>query len=430
MVPFPERQPGRFRVCINEVFMDSPLVALLIVLLIVCSASLVYFVYTGRAWKHRERMLRRIIQASPIPTFVIRKDHRVLYWNRAMEKLSHIREEAVIGTDEHWKAFYQEKRPCVADLIVDGTAEDASRWYSERRGSSAWLEDSCESVVFIPKLGDTGRWCRFTAAAIRNSRGEMFGAIETIEDMSDKILEDEEMLRMKKLESLGTFAEGIAQDLDGLMSAALRSIFVAKLSADEDKMMEDGLAIAEKASLQVKKLAHQLITFAKGGYPLWKKESVIPLLREAIESAGDRPDIEWTISIPEDLRPVEMDAKQIRQVIDNIIHNALEATPEGGSIAIDAQEVNVDAKNALKLREGRYIRITIKDSGSGIRKEDLPRIFDPYFTTKREGARRGLGLPMCQSLLRHHQGGIAVESEWGKGAAFHLYLPVDTDPIG
>ena len=410
--------------------MDSPLVALLIVLLIACLAALIYFIYTGRAWKHRERMLQRIIQASPIPTFVIGKDHRVCYWNQSLEKLSNIRAEAVIGTDEHWRAFYQEKRPCVADLIVDGTAEDASRWYSESRGSSAWLEDSCESVVFIPKLGETGRWCRFTAAAIKNSRGEMFGAVETIEDVSDKILEDEEMLRMKKLESLGTFAEGIAQDLDGLMSAALRSIFVTKLSAgDEDKMVEDGLAIAEKASLQVKKLAHQLITFAKGGYPLWRRESLVPLLREAIREAGDRSDIEWRVSVPDSLQPIEMDAKQIRQVIDNIIHNALEAMPEGGVIAIDAQEVNVDAKNALKLREGRYIRITVRDSGHGIRKEDLPRIFDPYFTTKKEGARKGLGLPMCQSLLRHHQGGIAVESEWGKGAAFHLYLPAAAEPI-
>lgn len=409
--------------------MGSPLVVPLMVLLIACSAALVYFIYTGRAWKHRERMLQRIIQASPIPTFVIRKDHRVLFWNEALERLSRIKAEEVVGTDGHWKAFYEEKRPCIADLIVDGAVGDASRWYQERGNRSAWLDDACESVVFVQKLGDTGRWFRFTAAAIKDSRGGMFGAIETTEDVTDKILEDEEMLRMKKLESLGTFAEGIAQDLDGLMSAALRSIFVAKLSADEDKMMEDGLAIAEKASLQVKKLAHQLITFAKGGYPLWKRESVIPLLREVIASAGDRPDIEWRIAIPDDLRPVEMDAKQIRQVIDDIVHNALEAMPEGGSVAIDAEEAAVDAKNILKLREGRYIRITIRDSGSGIRKEYLPRIFDPYFTTKKAGERRGLGLSMCQSLLRHHKGGIAVESEWGKGAAFHLYLPVETEPV-
>jgi signal transduction histidine kinase len=414
------------RICCNEASMEFPL----IILLLACCAALVFSIHSAWKWKNREKMLQRIIQASPIPTFVIRKDHRVLLWNQALEKLSHIKAEEVIGTNQHWKAYYQEHRPCMADLIVDGTTEDASRWYAERHSSTACLDDACDSVIFVPKLGDTGRWCRITAAAIRDDKGEMFGAIETTEDVSDKILADEEIIRMKKLESLGTLAEGVAQDLDGLMSAALRSIFMAKLSAsDEDKTVEEGLAIAEKASLQVKKLAHQLITFAKGGYPLWKKESLIPLLREAIESVGNRADIEWRISITDNLRPVEMDSKQVRQVIDNIVHNAVEVTPKGGSIAIDAEEVNVDKKNILKLREGRYIRITIKDSGSGIRNEDLSRIFDPYFTTKKTGDRKGLGLPICDSILKHHKGGIAVESEWGKGATFHLYLPADSDPI-
>ena len=96
---------------------------------------------------------------------------------------------------------------------------------------------------------------------------------------------------------------------------------------------------------------------------------------------------------------------------------------------LEAEEVAVDAKNILKLQEGSYIRITVKDSGSGIPKEDLPRIFDPYFTTKKPEARQGLGLPICESLLKHYKGGIAVESAWGKGAAFHLYRPVDNEPV-
>jgi PAS domain S-box-containing protein len=402
----------------------------LTILLLASFAALLYFIYSTWMWKHREKLLHRIIQASPIPTFVIRKDHRVLYWNRALEKLSHIESEDVVGTNQHWKAFYWKQRPCMSDLIVDGTTEDASRLYSERRGSSTWLDEACESVVFIPKLGNTGRWCRFTAGAIRDSQDKMFGAIETIEDVSKKILEDEDLTRMKKLESLCTLAEGVAQDLDGLSSIALRGIFMAKLSAtDEDKIAERALTAAEKASLQVKKLAHQLNTFAKGEYSLRKKESVIPLLREAIESARNRSNIEWKISISDNLQPVEMDSKQIRQVIDNIILNALEAMPQGGSIAIDTEEVALDANNVLKLHEGRYIRITVKNSGSGIRKEDLSKIFDPYFTTKKTGGERGLGLPICESLLKNHKGGIAVESEWGKGAAFYLYLPVYDDQI-
>ena len=404
---------------------------LLSFLLVVCCVALIYFIRSAWKWKHRERMLRRIIQASPLPTFVIRKDHRVLYWNAAMEKLSHIKADEIIGTDQQWRAFYRTQRPCMADLIVDGAIDKAPQWYSGKPRKSMLVDEATEAVVFIPEMGDRGKWFRFTAAAIRDSRGGMFGAIETTEDVTEEKLADEELIRIKKHESLGAFAGGVAQDFDSLMSAVLRNIFLAKLSAtDEDRVMEEGLAIAEKATLQAKELAHQLITFAKGGYSLRKKESVIPLLRAVIESTGNRSDIEWKISIPDHLRPIEMDSSQIRQVIENIVRNGMEAMPRGGTMAIDAEEVTVNGRNSLNLPPGHYIRVSIKDSGIGIRKEDLSRIFDPYFTTKTTGGRKGLGLglSLCDSILKHHKGAVRVESELGEGATFILYLPADTAP--
>ncbi len=393
--------------------------------------ALACFGYSAWKWKRRERMLRRIIQASPLPTFVIRKDHRVLYWNAAMEKLSNIKAKDVIGTDQQWRAFYPKQRPCVADLIVDGAIDKAPQWYSEKPHKSRLVDEAFEAVVFIPELGDRGTWFRFTAAAVRNSRGEMFGAVETTEDVTEEKLADEELLRIKKHESLGEFADGVARDFDSLMSAVLRNIFLAKLAAsDEDKMMEQGLATAEKAGLQAKELAHQLITFAKGGYALRKKESVIPLLQEAIECCKSRPDIHLDISIPDNLWPVEMDAKQIRQVIENIVSNGMEAMPEGGTMDISAECVTISEKNALSLKPGRYVKISIKDSGAGVGKEDLSRIFDPYFTTKTTGGRKGLGLGLsiCYSILKHHDGTIAVESELGEGTTFSLFLPAEADP--
>jgi PAS domain S-box-containing protein len=393
--------------------------------------ALTYFGYSAWKWKHREQMLRRIIQASPLPTFVIRKDHRVLYWNAAMEKLSNIKTEDVIGTDQQWRAFYREQRPCMADLIVDGAIDKAPQWYSEMPRKSRLVDDAIEAVVFIPEIGDRGKWFRFTAAAIRDSRGEMFGAVETTEDVTDEKLADEELIRIRKQESLGAFAGGVAQDFDSLMSAVLRNIFLAKLSAsDEDKMMEEGLATAEKAGLQAKELAHQLITFAKGGYAVRKLESVIPLLREAVECYRSRPDIQWNVSIPDTLWPVEMDSKQIRQVIENIVSNGLEAMPEGGTIDIGAVCITIGGKNVLALKPGHYVKISIKDSGAGVRKEDLSRMFDPYFTTKTTGGRKGLGLGLsiCYSILKHHDGTIAVESELGEGTTFSLFLPAGADP--
>jgi PAS domain S-box-containing protein len=403
---------------------------LLSFLLAVCCVALIYFIHSAWKWKHRERMLRRIIQSSPLPTFVIRKDHRVLYWNAALEKLSHIKSEDVIGTDQQWRAFYRAPRPCVADLIVDGAIDKAPRWYSEKPRKSRLVDEAIEAVVFIPEMGDRGKWFRFTAAAIRDSRGGMFGAIETTEDVTEEKLADEELIRIRKHESLGAFAGGVAQDFDSLMSAVLRNIFLAKISAsDEDKMMEEGLATAEKAGLRAKELAHQLITFAKGGYSLRKSESVIPLLRETIECHKSRSDIKWNISIPDNLWPVEMDSKQIRQVTENIVSNALEAMPEGGTMDIGAECITIGEKNVFTLKPGHYVKISIKDSGGGVRKEDLSRIFDPYFSTQTAGGRKGLGLGLsiCYSILKHHDGTIAVASELGEGTTFSLVLPANSD---
>jgi PAS domain S-box-containing protein len=136
--------------------------------------------------REHERRLESIIQGSPIPAFVIGKDHRVLYWNKALEELSRIRAEEMIGTRNHWRAFYSEPRPCMADLLVDATLKEISQWYRGKYSKSKLIERSYEVIDFFPELGDSGRWLRFTAAAIRDSKGEMVGAVETLEDITER----------------------------------------------------------------------------------------------------------------------------------------------------------------------------------------------------------------------------------------------------
>jgi signal transduction histidine kinase len=242
--------------------------------------------------------------------------------------------------------------------------------------------------------------------------------------VTEEKLADEELMRMKKHESLGAFAGGVAQDFDSLMSAVLRNIFLAKLTAvDEDKLMEEGLATAEKAGLQAKELAHRLITFAKGGYAMRKTESVTPLLREAVETAGSPPRIRWNLSVPDGLWPVEMDSRQIRQVLENLIRNGLEAMPEGGTLDVAAECITIGERNIHNLKQGPYVSVSIRDSGAGFPKEDLSKIFDPYFTATGDRKGAGLGLSICYSILKHHDGTIAVESEPGEGTTFRLFLP-------
>ncbi|MCX7982998.1 MAG: ATP-binding protein [Syntrophales bacterium] len=370
----------------------------------------------------QERMMRSIIQGFPIPTFVIDRNHRVLYWNKALETLSGVKRVDIIGTTNHWQAFYRFSRPCLADLIVDEKLEEGEKWYSNRITRSIPLKEAYEATEFFPGFGTHGRWVHITAAPIRDGRGKITGAIETLEDITDRKRAEDELIRMKKLESLGTFASGVAQDFDALLSAILRNIFLAKLSADEeDKILEEGLAIAEKAGLQAKELAHKLITFAKGGFPIRHPERIEPLLMRVLESKA-KEGVAYRVSIPDDIWTVYVDAKQINQVFENILQNALDAMPNGGEVEITAENVCEEESNVL--RPGKYVKICFRDSGMGIKEEDLPRIFDPYFTTKGSRGRGvGLGLAVTYSILKNHEGHITATSTPGEGTIFQLYLP-------
>lgn len=394
-------------------------------LLGVCITAFFCLGYAIWQRSENEQMMRSIIQGSPIPTFVIRKDHTVLYWNKSLEALSGVKLKNIVGTKGHWKAFYGKERPCMADLIVDESLETFPNWYSGKFIKSVLMKEAYETKEYFPSLGSGGRWMHITAAAIRDSRGRLSGAIETLEDITDRKRAEDELIAMKKLESLGTFASGVAQDFDSLLSAILRNIFLAKLSMDdEDKILEEGLAIAEKAGLQAKELAHRLITFAKGGYPSRKTENIDSLLMDVAQQAR-HDHVQCRVSLSPDLPMVHVDIKQMRHVFENIMQNSLEAMPEGGVIELTAENVSV-GDQLPPLKPGDYVKVSVRDDGAGISEEDLPRIFDPYFTTKKNGGRRGtgLGLSVSHSILKNHQGLITVDSKAGEGATFHLYLPV------
>ena len=377
--------------------------------------------------KESEQRLHNIIQGSPIPAFVIGKDHKVLYWNKALEELTRIKAKEVVGTKRQWRAFYGEERPCLADLLVDQALDMIPLWYFEKYIKSRLIEEAYEATDFFPRLGDTGKWLRFTAAAIRDTQGDLVGAIETLEDVTERTRAEEELIRVKKLESLGIFAGGLAHDFNKLISIMLHNVFVAKLTlADEQQeVLGDGLDIAEKAGLQAKELAHRLATFAKGGESIRKIGSISQLLMKSVDLSLSGSNVRCEFSLPNDLWPVEMDDVQIRQVIHNLVVNAREAMPKGGTVTIDAVNVNATAGSVKPPNEGKYVKWSVKDQGIGIPPENLQKIFDPYFTTKPTGTARGmgLGLAICYSIIKKHDGFIEVESEPAVGSIFSVYLP-------
>jgi len=401
--------------------MNNLLLIFILALAITVTISFTYAMWRGRK---DERKLISIIHGSPIPTFVISKDHKVIYWNRALQAMGNIKPSEILGTNQQWRAFYTTQRPCLADLILDGKTGQIGHLYSGKLSKSKLLDDAYEVTEFFPDMGEKGKWFRITSAGLRDANENLFGVMETLEDITEQRVAQDELLQRTKLESLGIFADGVAKDFDSLLSAILRNVFMAKISAvDEDKIMEDGLAVAERAGLQAKELAHRLSTFAEGGYPIRKLENMAPLLTEAAQNVFKGSPVTCNISIAQDLWPCEVDAAQIRQVIENVLINAKEAMPNGGIVELIAENT-ITGTNIKSLGQGNYVRIIIKDHGKGIPRENLSRIFDPYFTTKKKKERGGigLGLAISDSIIKYHNGLISVESIVDSGTAFTIYL--------
>jgi len=387
-------------------------------------ASVIYAIWRWRGHRDEQKLLS-IIHGSPIPSFVISREHKVIYWNRALQALSKIKPSEVLNTDQHWRAFYKDPRPCLADLILADRTSEFEKFYANRWSKSKFLDGAYEVTQFFPDMGDRGKWFRITAAGLRDSSGYLLGAMETLEDITEQKIAQDELLQRTKLESLGTFADGVAKDFDSLLTAILRNVFLAKISAsDEDKMLEDGLAVAERAGLQAKALAHRLITFAQGGFPVRKLENLEPILRSAAEKIFQDSGITCHITIAKELWSCDVDAGQIRQVVENLLINAKEAMPHGGIAEITAENTTTST-NIRSLGQGNYVRITIKDNGVGIPRKNLSRIFDPYFTTKKtkEHGGIGLGLSISDSIIKNHNGLITVESVVDSGTTFSIYLP-------
>jgi signal transduction histidine kinase len=403
------------------IIMNTHFLIFILALAITATISFIYAIWRGR---RDEQKLISIIHGSPIPTFVLSKDHKIIYWNRALQVLSNIKPSEILGTNQQWRAFYATQRSCLADLILDERTSQIAEFYTGKWSKSTLLEDAYEVTQFFPDMGDKGTWFRITAAGLRDASGNLFGAMETLEDITEQKVVQDELLQRIKLESLGTFADGVAKDFDSLLSAILRNVFLAKISAvDEDKILEDGLAVAERAGLQAKELAHRLSTFAQGGYPVRKLENMEPLLREAAQNVFKDSNVTCNISIAEELWPCEIDAAQIRQVTENVLNNAKEAMPEGGIVELIAENTTIGT-NIKSVEQGNYVRIIIKDNGTGIPRENLSRIFDPYFTTKKkkEHGGIGLGLAISDSIIKYHKGLISVESIVNSGTTFSIYL--------
>jgi two-component system cell cycle sensor histidine kinase/response regulator CckA len=253
----------------------------------------------------------------------------------------------------------------------------------------------------------------YSCAPVLKER-EVMGMVLVIRDATEKKELEEDLIRSRNLEALGVLARGIAHEYNNILTSTLGYISLAKVVTGEENKIFPRLKKAEEAGLRAKEISYRLLTFSKGGEPQKRKGSIINTLQQAAHRILKSLPITTDWHTDDDLWPVMFDAHQVSLAVSNILKNAAEALSNKGCIEIKIKNFRVPGKRSSVIKRGNYIKITITDQGSGIPDEHLPKIFDPYFTTKEKAG--GMGLTTAYSIIRKHGGWIGVKSKKDRGA--------------
>ncbi len=352
----------------------------------------------------------RLVVENSLESIYIAVDGILRFGNSRAAELSGYSQEELVS------------RPFIEFIHPDDRQMVVERYLQRLKGMDV---PGVYSFRLIDKSGNT-RWVELSAVLI-TWEGRP-ATLNFLTDVTDRRRLEEERQRVEKLESVGLLAAGIAHDFNNILTAILGNISLAGTEAAPGSELHNSLEQAEKASLRARELTQQLLTFSKGGAPVTKLASLTELLKDTIGFALRGSNVKSHFSLPPDLWHAEIDTGQVSQIIHNLVINAQQAMPAGGSIEICAENMAISKKQSLgkglPLKEGNYVRVTVADHGSGIPAEYLEKIFDPFFTTKKVGS--GLGLATSFSIARQHGGHLTVESEPGRGSTFYLYLPAST----
>ena len=285
------------------------------------------------------------------------------------------------------------------------------------------LLTTAERSVLTSRDG-TERLIEQVASPIRDGKNELCGVVLVFRDITEKQRADAERRKAETLEQLGLLAGGIAHDFNNLLTAVIGNISLAALLLPPNDEMIERLDDARNASLRARDLAHQLLTFSRGGAPIKKAACIASLIEETVSFSLRGSQSRSVVAIAPNLWSTEFDPGQISQVIANLVVNAEQAMPDGGTLHVDCDNFPCPPETAPSIPDlvpGDYIRIRVRDEGVGIPEQCLKQIFDPYFTTKPSG--NGLGLATTYSIVKNHSGLITVESEQDCGSTFTVYLP-------
>ena len=248
---------------------------------------------------------------------------------------------------------------------------------------------------------------------------------EMREHMAHEAKLEAELVRVSKLDALGLLAGGIAHDFNNLLTVVLGSLTLARLDSRNPEERDASLHEAERAVIRARDLTQQLLTFSKGGSPVLSSVELPDVIQEVAEFAAHGSNARIVFDFSETPWPAKVDEGQIGQVIQNIVLNGIQSMPQGGTVTIGLRNEQVSDDSPLPLLPGRFLRLTVTDEGRGISPEDLGRVFDPYFSTRRAG--NGLGLATVHSIVRKHKGHITVNSKLDHGTTMQIWLPASNE---
>lgn len=275
-------------------------------------------------------------------------------------------------------------------------------------------------IPLIQKNGETILVAADMRCILDEEEGH-YGSVIVLRDITNQKVAEEELFKAEKLQSISLLAGGIAHDFNNILTAILGNISVVRMEMDDTNKHAEKLLAAEKAVLQATSLTQQLLTFSKGGTPTFEATTVTQLIDDCAQFILRGSNVSCDITKTDDIWFVEADKGQIAQVINNLMINADQAMPQGGVISITLSNRTVGEDEVPSLAADKYVTIKISDQGTGITPENLKRIFDPYFTTKKDG--NGLGLASCYTIIKSHHGIMTVDSEIDIGSTFTVYLP-------
>lgn len=399
--------------------------------------------------KEKDRIIESIIQHSAVATFVVDSGHKVVYWNAACEKLTGMKAADLIGTSDHWKAFYDHQRPCVSDIIIDSKFSDMDKLYGVYT-RSVLVPNGLRAEGWYPKLGGKDRYIVFDATPIYDPSGKLIAAIETLQDITEHKKTEEklqgayvrlyetqnQLIQAEKLNAIGKLASGVAHEVKNPLGVILQGVnYLENKISEKGENISEILIMLKESVKRADKIINDLLDFSKAANLSLQPEDINSILESSLSLVKARfkfENVDVILETKKDIPLVLGDKNKLEQVFINILLNASQAMPEGGKIIIRSYDKQLkEIRNGVgkrgtdnfKIGE-RAVIVEIEDTGVGIPEENLKKVFDPFFTTNGSKGGSGLGLSISCNIIDIHKGLIWIESQVGKGTKIIIILKI------